>query len=129
MLVSIVLSAFTFLPQSVELIRAGVMDTIELEGEKAVKFSEDVLFTIHGKELNCNLALFLHNKTLTGSGHIVFRPGPDLTITAQEFTYDARKDVVHFSSKVQVKAQKTTGYTSLIYSFKTNSIQSSTPVE
>jgi hypothetical protein len=117
------LSAFTLLPNKVQLVRAGVTDTIELKGREAVKFSEDVLFRVHNKDLRCNLAVYFQNKTLEGSGYVVLWAAPDLTIMAEEFTYDERQEMVHFTSNVQVKTTHTTAYATVSYNFKTNKIQ------
>ena len=116
-------SAFTDLSPDIKLTGAGLQEETELEGQKATKFSEGVVFKIKGQELSSHIAFYVKNKTLLAEEFVVFKMGSGQVITADVFTYDERKEIGHFTSHVQVKTGNTTAYNSLDYNFKTGQIQ------
>ena len=122
-LVFIFCSAFTDLSSDIKLTGAGLQEETELQGQKAIKYSEGVTFKIKENELSSHIAFYIKNKTLLAEEFVVLKTGPNQVITADTFTYNERKEIGHFSSNVQVKTGNTTSYKSLDYNFKTGKIQ------
>ncbi|GEO05103.1 hypothetical protein AAE02nite_27670 [Adhaeribacter aerolatus] len=116
-------SAFTDLSSAIKLTSAGLQEDTELQGQKAIKFSEGVTFNVKGKELSSHIAFYIKNKTLLAEEFVVLKTGPGQVISADKFTYNERKEIGHFSGNVQVKAGATTSYQALDYNFKTGKIQ------
>ncbi len=122
-LVFIYCSAFTDLSSDIKLTGAGLQEETELQGQKAIKFSEGVTFKIKEKELSSHIAFYIKNKTLVAEEFVKLKTGPDQVISADKFTYDERKEIGHFSANVQVKTGSTASYQALDYNFKTGKIQ------
>ncbi|KAA5549270.1 hypothetical protein [Adhaeribacter rhizoryzae] len=122
-LVFVFCSAFTDLSSDIKLTGAGLQEESELNGQKAIKFSEGVTFKIKEKELSSHIAFYIKNRTLLAEEFVVLKTGPGQVISADSFTYDERKEIGHFSANVQVKAGSTTAYKALDYNFKTGKIQ------
>ena len=116
-------SAFTDLSSDIELTSAGLQEESEWQGQRGIKCSEGVTFKIKGKELSSRLAFYVKNKTLLAFEFVTFKIGPGQVITADEFTYDERKETGRFTGHVQVKTGTTASYPSLDYNFKTGQVQ------
>ena len=117
-------SAFTNLSSDIILTSAGLQEESELQGQKAIKFSEGVTFKVKGKELSSHLAFYVKNKTLLAFEFVALKTSPDQLITADELLYDERKETGRFTGRVQVKnGTTTTSYPALDYNFKTGKIQ------